>query len=489
MLSHWLKKSIVQIFLISFVLTSLAFMGACGDGSTGGECKLNSDCTQKYDQTYKCDKTKNKCVKKDIGNTGCKNDGDCVGKEICENGKCIIKKATEQVTQGEGTINPDAGETDKVAVEPGPCTGNANKPHFKQSTGECVECILDEHCSSAVDCKTDCTAQAKQCIQNECKDAKCECPIGQKCDPTTKLCQADKKCPNGAKPNPDGSCPDPCKGTQCKPGESPDPANNCQCVAHKDWCEACNTDKDCGPVGKCVENQGIKFCAQDCSNTGICSDPSKYSCLNLGSYKACLPSSGFCPCLNVNCKAGKKCCKHDGACHECCASSDCQAPKVCHNVTLVCVEDKCKGKTCPTGSVCDTATGGCVCSTPCPKGTCCGGNQCTAAACGGTTGCSPACTGGMKCCDVMGKKQCMQSCPGGGQCQIDADCGGGKQICCNLMGMGKMCMDGSDPMMKMICGGGSSGGKCKSDADCKNGDKCCPGLIPGLLPSACKPKC
>ncbi len=498
MTKHWLRRPLVEFFFLALILGGMTFIGACGNGTSGKECTLNSDCTRKYDQSYKCDKAKGKCVKKSVTSAGCKNDADCVGQEVCENGRCIIKKASENPAASEGMNVTDGGSNDNVSVEPGPCSDNPQKPHYDPNSGECVECLLDEHCHSSVDCKTDCTATAKQCIQNECKDAPCECPLGEKCDPVSKLCRADKKCPGGAQPNPDGSCPDPCKGTQCQPNESPDPANNCKCVAHTPWCEACTSDKDCGPRGKCVENQGVKFCAEDCTNSGTCSDTATYSCLNLGSYKACLPSVGYCPCLNVKCNAGKTCCKQDNACHECCSDADCKGGKVCHNVTFTCVEDKCKGKQCPTGSVCDPGSGSCVCQSPCPKGTCCGGNQCTKAACGGgnnggTTGCNPPCQQGMKCCNFMGKKQCMAQCPGGGgggQCQIDADCGTGK-ICCNLMGMSKMCMNASDPMAKVLCGkgGGGGGGSCKSDADCQAGQKCCPSAMPGLLPNSCKPHC
>jgi hypothetical protein len=73
-----------------------------------------------------------------------------------------------------------------------------------------------------------------------------------------------------------------------------------------------------------------------------------------------------------------------------------------------------------------------------------------------------------------------------GQCQTDSDCQQG-EMCCNLMGMGAMCMqDDGNILMKLICGGGGSG--CQSDADCPAGEKCCDGLLP-MLPKSCKASC
>jgi Cys-rich repeat protein len=53
------------------------------------------------------------------------------------------------------------------------------------------------------------------------------------------------------------------------------------------------------------------------------------------------------------------------------------------------------------------------------------------------------------------------------------------------MGVMKSCMDGSNPIMKLLCGGGGGGKQCQTDADCPSGQKC-NSLLPGVIPGTCQ---
>lgn len=499
------------VLLMMFVLSLFVASQACTTPEPSDEkCKTNADC-KKGEFCFKKGPGKSECRK-----LACSTNADCTTGEECKDGACVPGKVITEPTPTETT--PDDASTPQEFTptdSPDPCTGrktcqdsgecgsgekcvtgcclpgcDANTPcpgglKCKLDSGECVACLTNEDCGTkSLACTNNCnTDKVKQCISNQCVDAKCECPLGQKCSSTSNKCEFDKKCPDGKKPDANGKCPKPCENTQCPQGQGPDPDNNCACIPTKGTCDACTRDAECGPNGRCIQDaNGTKYCAQDCSNSS-CSDAGS-NCQNFGSFKACIRPNG-CPCLGKQCQNGQKCCPQTGACQECCDAKDCPSGQTCHNVLYTCKADKCQGVKCNPGQQCNQNTGKCDCPLQCPTGQCCDGTKgvCSAAACN-ASGCNPACTGANKCCDIGGQKQCLPQCPGGGQCTTDADCGSGK-ICCNLMGVMKSCMDGSNPIMKLLCGGGGGGKQCQTDADCPSGQKC-NSLLPGVIPGTCQ---
>lgn len=478
------RKVILQLFSLFILVSGLVVFDACGEPQGKDYCEKTADCTKKFDQSYHC--KNNKCEKKQV--VACEKDGDCLDGEMCtSDGQCVTKTVTEGTTNDEQTADGGSGEP-VVTKDDGGCSCPGDKK-CNPVTKECVDCLEDADCNGGTDaCTTDCTGSGKVCNKKtyECEEKTCECPLGQTCNATSKVCETTVTCPDGSKPDANGKCPVPCSGTTCGAGEIPDPNQNCTCIKTK-WCSACTADADCGPGGKCTSYQGQKFCAEDCTNTGACSDVA-YQCLNHGAYKSCVPTSGSCPCLGTTCQGSQTCCVADGACHECCDDSQCTGGKICNNVTFTCADDLCKGVTCTGTSVCNPGTGKCDCPANCPQGECCGTDgQCSAAACGSTSTCNPPCQSGQICCNLMGMGQSCQPqsmaalCGGGGTggCQSDADCTDpSKSKCCAaaIPLLPKSC--------QASCGGGTGG--CQSDADCSSGEKCCGGLPP-LLPNSCKP--
>lgn len=508
------------LFLSLFAVPSV--MLACN--APKPECEKNSDCkTGFYCKTGACAKVVATCT----------SNVDCSNGEQCLNGSCV-KGGTE-------TIQGDGGPTEKAPENNGTCgtlkackdfsdcgsgetctagccapTCDANTPcpgdlKCDLSTGRCVLCLIDADCGAGSTlCAADAncgTAMVKRCENNLCADKPCECGVGEKCDAASGKCLADKVCPGGGKPDPQGNCPRPCATATCAAGQTPDPDNNCQCIAKAEYCQTCTRNAECGLDGLCVSDEkGNKFCAEDCgpnrgAQQGQCSDTSNYSCFFDGTNKYCKPILGYCPCLGIKCStAGTKCCPNTGACQECCGNQDCQAPKVCNNVTYICEDNKCAGVTCPSGQACDPKDGMCKggSSGPCPQacqpGTCCNTTtlQCTASACSSAK-CQPACDPATQdCCELGVQSTCVPKgqCPAnpGGGCKKDSDCPNAGDKCCSLFGLQQMCLPGSDPTTALLCGGGS--GSCVTDADCKDpaSPKCCDALLP-ILPKSCKASC
>jgi hypothetical protein len=517
-----------QMFLRWLLLGALLFpslMWAC-DGGNKPECEKNNECKA----GFFC--KSQKCVKL----ATCTTDVDCENGKKCVSGDCQTVTDTEKSTNDGGTteqtpentgvcgtLKPCANFSDCANGET--CTAGCCAPTCDAknpcpgvlkcdvTTGRCVPCLVDADCgtaSSLCAATANCsTSLIKRCDKNLCADKPCECGVGEKCDGTSGKCLADKVCPGGEKPDTQGNCPRPCASAKCQAGQTPDPSNNCQCIPQIAYCQTCTRKEECGIDGLCVtDEKGNKFCAEDCganrgAQQGQCSDTANYTCFFDGTNKYCKPILGFCPCLGVKCTtAGTKCCANTGACQECCGNQDCQAPKICNNVTYICEDNKCAGKTCPTGQACDPKDGQCKggSSGPCPQacqpGTCCNTTtlQCTASACASAK-CNPACDANTQdCCELFGgQAQCVPKgqCPAstGGGCKADSDCPNAGDKCCDFFGLQKMCIAGSDPTAALLCGGGS--GSCVSDADCKDpaASKCCDGLIPGLFPKSCKAKC
>lgn len=235
----------------------------------------------------------------------------------------------------------------------------------------------------------------------------------------------------------------PCISIQCPSGQQADPLQQCQCIPRKDWCQACKSNTECGPNGRCVSDAlGVSFCAEDCSQSKKCSNTNSYACLPFKQKHLCLHISGACPCLLTNCSKGKKCCMKDGLCHECCDSKDCKSPQVCRSNGTCGSPDLCVDKTCSSGQECNPSTGQCECTSPCMAGSCCNPviKRCMKSACSNSNQCRPSCDNSLLCCDVVGSPVCLPYCPKQTlSCKKDG-CSRG-QICCKLGNSSAICID------------------------------------------------
>jgi Cys-rich repeat protein len=179
----------------------------------------------------------------------------------------------------------------------------------------------------------------------------------------------------------------------CVPGNC---VTDAQCTAGQicgittpNQCGGCTTDAQCqsdptyGPTDICNTTTNLCVPASCTAPNAACVNPADYCCAN-GGGDSCIP--GNC-CSNVNCTT---------ATLPICGS---QAPNTCGPCTL--------DAQCPTGDVCDTATGACVLNTT---------SLCTAS---GTAGEPGTCTG-------IGTDEC---CPTPGTCFTPAS-GTGVVTCC-----------------------------------------------------------
>ncbi|HKP64332.1 MAG TPA: MopE-related protein [Polyangiales bacterium] len=245
----------------------------------------------------------------------------------------------------------------------------------------------------------------------DCKDNDCDGNIDEEAEAgKDPLCPGEQKCA-GCK------CVKFCQvaqefGQMCEAGLAPDvqPSGECLCVADncdRTSCAARTIMQDdelaCGPnsktVGTCVCAAGecAPRCAGvTCGGDTICSKKTgecvENNCRGLGceAGQLCDPMSAKCiedKCKTTKCADNEVC--RQGDCEKSCAAVTCASGQRCTRGE--CVEDKCSGKDCLTGLVCDSATGACG-SDPCedvfcPKGQACAPDtgSCAADPCFGVT--------------------------------------------------------------------------------------------------------
>lgn len=296
-------------------------------------------------------------------------------------------------------------------------------------------------------------------------------------------------------------------------------------------CGVCPASRRCDPdTKKCVPRNSCVSCTSsaECDNDYVCTDG---CCVSSGVGRELdqgeIPTSedaststedvkeSECPnppceakcTTDADCKdaAKSKCDTQRGVCVGCLQDGDCSTGQTCQQGTCTGAEDRCKGVTCPTGEVCDPASGKCVGSCPdnlCKDSLCCSeSGQCLA--CGKKQTCEPCqdhpeCGAEQRCTTLgTGNKACVPLCSND-QCP--------KDFSCLSLGtkLGKLCIpDGTckpiDRCENVTCNDGKkccpTTGKCQfccADEECPPNQRCIQKTDSGQCgvdPNDCKPAC
>lgn len=188
--------------------------GVC-DTSSGEcvECLSKGDCSSGV-----CDTGSKTCVE-------CLTNSDCTGGKECSNKKCVVPDPCAGITCSggkscvDGTCKCPSGQIDNGGTCEAPNCANGGidcEKHGKvcnTSSGECVECTQDSHCSGNMTCQNNsCTCPSDkpnknssgQCVQ--CTSDS-HCGDNEKCNTSSNSCEAAQEyCVTGSIYYSDGTC-------------------------------------------------------------------------------------------------------------------------------------------------------------------------------------------------------------------------------------------------------------------------------------------
>jgi hypothetical protein len=203
----------------------------------------------------------------------CLEDGDCTqdpGRPRCVGERCVECRDKADCTDAQKPFC-NGNVCQAMCDDDGDCSPQV----CKVSTGQCVACTTDAHCSQSP-AGPRCDTATNTCVQ--CLgDADCAAePVRKRCQPGTYRCV---ECLGNSDCGPYGVC-----------------SSRNLCI-----CKPCENDSNCGG-GRCITIRGEKACTQSCSSDSDC--PAGYDCGVL--------VSGFCATAEeVSCKAvadiGKTC--------------------------------------------------------------------------------------------------------------------------------------------------------------------------------------
>jgi hypothetical protein len=310
-------------------------------------------------------------------------EGECSpGVQICRGGMVVCEGQILPAPEVCNALDDDCdGEVDEGLGLGGPCGSSvgACMPGREQCIGGRLLCVGE----------VPPTPEGCDCEDNDCDGEVDEpppggslCPPGSACvecscsRPCERIGDVGVSCPTGRIPfeRPDGTCfcVEPrCEATTCQ-GQTVEVGGAVRCAPGVDGVPTCVCKNNqctfpcdgvvCG--GGTVCNPRTGFCVED-------------SCRGLGCPRGqlCDVRTGACTadaCEGVTCGAAEAC--RAGVCEPSCADVRCAAGQRC--VRGVCEADPCSGVSCPTGRVCDRATGMCV-ADPCEGRACPIGQVCS----------------------------------------------------------------------------------------------------------------
>ncbi|MEW5742390.1 MAG: Dickkopf N-terminal cysteine-rich domain-containing protein [Myxococcota bacterium] len=304
--------------------------------------------------------------------------------------------------------------------------------------------------------------------------------VNGRCRPTTSGCQADSDCPPGfvctqATTNSMGGVcqPQPPQCQNCPPGVacingacavtcgnvvSCPPGSQCINGACSVPCGAGTTGNVCPSGQVCDPSRGCVVPPAQCgSNSTTPNCPPGSQCINGACVALCNPNT-ICP-QGLTCDANRGLCVPIGPpTRQCNASNDCPNNEACINGVCVSACGS-AGATCPTGTVCDAATGQCVPGNPPPP-------ACTNSA--GSMGCpnNEACINGV----------CVPSCGPGVACPQGTQCDPMRGVC--VPGTPGACSSGQLCGPGHVCVGTQCLPVCNASGStvCANGEVCDPNL-------------
>ena len=501
------------------------------DGSGGGTCKSNADCTTTskpfcdadgtcvgcFKQVHcanstkpKCDATKKECVAckahadcttnlfgmacdTATGKCGCKSDGHCKNRgwgNKCDTslGRCACKSDTECSSNANG---PTCNKTYSK------CSCKANAECKKAPYSKCFKPYSGatyNHCQPACKTNADCPPGLGIC---DTSLGKCvQCRNSADCtDPTFNICLASACIECGT----DADCKKGYKwGNKCTKVSSTSTTKNCRCKVNADCAGnpngptcyttyskcSCKTDGDCkGAYSKCwlpYAGASYKNCQKPCATDKDCtSTTAPYCNAGTGKCQACTTSAHCAKnATNTVCQAAT------GTCVECTDDASCKAGykwgNKCIKASSTSTTKNCRCKVAadcagnPNGPACYTKYSKCSCTkdADCKKAPY---TKCWVPYSGATyKNCQKPCksntdcTGTAKTCDTATGK-CVA-------CKVDKDCTSTTyKYCSPTLGECVKCKtnahcaaDKESPFCDPKTG---SCGECLTDANCKTGYK------------------
>jgi MYXO-CTERM domain-containing protein len=384
---------------------------------------------------------------------------------------------------------------------------------------ECVQCLLDDHCSvpanlcddrRCVECTSErlenCTATGKgaACLTSNT----CGCVADGDCGSATsgRVCGANSLCRVGCRGTGGNGCPEPlvCSSTDTQIGTCVECRENSHCPQAMPVCDTvqnrcveCLTDEHCSnPTPSCNVSTGI---CEACSSDDDCTDPLLPAChvsgplsgscaqcsginstLCSGNDPICLVAIGECGCTDVDgdseCGAsdsGRVCSGPEGSCIDGCSLAEgrnrCPSTHYCSEQTGgvgQCLKHCTTNADCPEPEVCDTSATphvcvDCVLDTDCPAPLVCDEAQRKCVGCTDDTDCTPPMV-----CDTT-----RQICVG---CSKDSDCPA-PTVCNTATRTCVGCRTDTDCDGNLVCDPDNSECvECNKTADCENDLVCNP---------------